>query len=169
MLTKTPSNNLSFMPTQNKPEAVKKSLWGYGIAIVYTIFALGTLGVVAFTMRQKIELVATDYYASEMSYEQQINRVRQARDLTIPVICHVTDDSKFIQIQFPAELQPVRGNITLYRPADSSLDVKIAAQPDKQGVQLISTAKLAHGNWHVKITWTAEGREFYNEFPLNVQ
>ncbi len=169
MLTETPSNNLPFMPNENKTEAPKKSLWGWGIAAVYTIFAVATLGFVAFTMRQKVELVTTDYYAKEVVYEDQINRVRQSNDLATPVICQLTADGKFVQVQFPAELQSVRGEITLYRPSESSLDMKVAAQPNKQGIQMIPTAKLAHGAWRVKINWSAEGREFYNEFPITVQ
>lgn len=169
MLTETPTNHLSGTQPPQKSDAPKKSLWGWGIAAVYTIFALATLGFVAFTMRQKVELVATDYYAEELAYDKQINRLQQTNDLVTPVLCNLTEDGKIIQIKFPAELKSLRGEIMLYRPSESSLDKKFAAQPDQQGVQLIPTEKLAHGAWRVKINWSAEGREFYNEFPITVQ
>lgn len=169
MIPETSAKNLSFMVSENKSEAPKKSLWGWGIAAVYTVFALATLGFVAFSMRQKVELVTPDYYAKEVAYEAQINRVRQTNDLATPVTCQLTADGKFVQINFPVDLSNVRGEITLYRPSESSLDIKVAAQPDKQGVQRIAAEKLIAGAWRVKINWQADGREFYNEFPLIVQ
>jgi hypothetical protein len=146
----------------------RKSLWGYGIAAVYTVFALATLSFVAFTMTQKVELVAPDYYAQEVAYERQINRERQTNELTQQITCELSADGQFIRLQVPPNLAAVRGTVHLYRPSESALDVTLPLAPDADGTQTISTAKLARGLWRVKVTWSSEGREFYHEFKLQV-
>lgn len=143
-----------------------KSLWGYGVAAVYSAFALATLGVVAFTMTQKVELVSHDYYAKEVAYERQIARERQTNALPDPVTCGVSADGQFIQVRFPASA--ARGTILLYRPSTSDLDQEFTIAPNADGTQNVATAKLPKGRWRVKVTWSLEGREFYNEFVVNL-
>ena len=146
----------------------RKSYWGYGIAAVYTIFALATLSFVGFTMTQKVELVSKDYYTQEVAYEQQINRLRQTKDLENQVTCKLSADGKFIQLHLPPKMVAVQGTITLYRPSESALDMELELDPDDDGTQNIPIAKLARGLWRVKVTWSAEGRDFYNEFIVRV-
>ena len=153
------------MQTENNS---RKSLWGYGIAAVYTTFALATLSFVAFTMTQKVDLVSKDYYAQEVAYEQQINRVRQTKDLAQPITCELSADGKFIKLQFPPQMAALHGSIILYRPSESALDVKWELALDAAGTQNIPTAKLAQGVWRVKVTWSFAGRDYYNEFTLKV-
>lgn len=147
----------------------KKSRWGWGIAAVYTAFALSTLGLVAFTARQKVELVAPDYYAREVSYERQLQREREAQAVGREVACAVTEDGSFIRLSLPATRGGVRGRLTLYRPSDSSLDREIKLGVDADGAQLISTDGLAKGRWRAKVQWEAEGRELYKEFVLTIR
>ncbi len=146
-----------------------QSLWGYGIAAVYTIFAIATITFVAFAMTQKIELVAPDYYKNEIGYEQQINRVRQTNNLIQPITCQLSQDGKYLKIQFPPRHTAVEGTIKLYRPSESMLDFTLPIDPDEDGLQLIETAKMKRGAWRVQISWAMKGREFYNEFPLQLQ
>ena len=153
------------MQPENKS---RKSYWGYGIAAVYTVFALATLSFVAFTMTQKVELVAKDYYAQEVDYEQQINRVRQTKDLENQVTCNLSADGKFIQLQLPPKTGAVQGTILLYRPSESALDIELKLAPDDDGIQYILTEKLVRGVWRVKVTWSLAGREYYNEFTVKV-
>jgi hypothetical protein len=153
------------METETKSS---KSYWGYGIAAVYTLFALATLSFVAFTMTQKVELVTPDYYAQEVAYEQQINRLRQTQDLETQTTCELSPDGQFIRLQMPPKMVAVHGTILLYRPSESALDVQLALEPDEDGTQNIPTAKLPKGVWRIKVTWSFEGREFYNEFVQKV-
>jgi hypothetical protein len=146
----------------------RKSLWGYGVAAVYSLFALATLSFVAFTMTQKVELVANDYYAQEVAYEKQIRREQQTKDLEKQMTCELTADHQFIHLQLPAEMKAAQGTILLYRPSESALDQELKLKLDGNGSQTISTAKLSKGAWRVKVTWSHAGREFYHEFLLQV-
>ncbi len=146
----------------------RQSLWGYGIAAVYTVFAIATLSFVAFTMTHKVELVAKDYYAQEVAYEKQIKRVRQTKQWTPGIACELSADGQLIRLQMPPQSAAVQGTILLYYPADSALDRELELDPDDDGTQNIPTAKLARGLWRVKVTWSLAGREFYNEFTVKV-
>ena len=146
----------------------RKSYWGYGIAAVYTLFALATLSFVAFTMTQKVELVSQDYYAKEVTYEDQINRLRQTKDLDSQVTCELSPDGKFIKLQMPPKMAAVQGTVLFYRPSESALDRELKLDPDDDGTQNIPTAKLARGVWRIKVMWSFEGRDFYNEFIQKV-
>jgi hypothetical protein len=149
-------------------QAETKSLWGYGVAAVYSIFALATLGIVAFTMTQKVELVAPDYYAKELKYDQQINRQREANDLQTQVTCQVSEDGQTALLQFPLPSDAIHGTVLFYRPSDSALDQEFVIQSDKQGRQTLPISKLAKGAWRVKVTWSLDGREFYHEFAVRL-
>jgi hypothetical protein len=146
----------------------RRSFWGWGVAIVYTVFALGTLGVVAFTMTQKVELVSPDYYAKEIAYEEQLRRIRQGNALEEQVSCQLSADGRFIEVRFPASMAGARGKLTLYRPSESSLDREYALAPDPAGVQRIPAENLTRGLWRVKLTWRANSEEYYREFMLHV-
>jgi hypothetical protein len=145
-----------------------KSWWGYGVAAVYTIFAVATLGFVAFTMTQKVELVAPDYYAKELAYEAQLERLRQGNALAEQVSCQLSIDGRFIEVRFPESMTAARGNLTLYRPSASALDREFALAPDAAGVQRIPAENLTRGLWRVKLAWQANAEEYYREFMLHV-
>ncbi len=155
--------------SENKTEQPRKSLWGYGIAAVYTAFALGTLGVVALTMTQKVELVSNDYYQQEVAYEQQIERQRQTNKLVHDATCKLTADGKFIEIKFPSAMATAKGHLKLYRPSDSSLDREFEVTPDAGGTQLIAADKLTSGYWRVKLQWKWGGQSYYSEYLLMVK
>jgi nitrogen fixation protein FixH len=146
----------------------RKSLWGYGVAAVYSLFALATLSFVAFTMTQKVELVSPDYYAQEVAYEKQIRRAQQTTELERQMTCELTADHQFIHLQMPAEMKAAQGTILLYRPSASALDQELKLNLDSAGSQMISTAKLSPGAWRVKVTWSHAGRDFYQEFLLQL-
>ena len=45
--------------------------WGWRIALIYTTFALATIGFMIFSFTQKVDLVSTQYYADELSMMQR--------------------------------------------------------------------------------------------------
>ncbi|HWQ34696.1 MAG TPA: FixH family protein [Blastocatellia bacterium] len=162
------NSNGVLMMTADKSAPPRKSMWGWGIAIVYGLFALGTLGVVAFTMTQKIELVSPDYYAKEVAYERQIERIRQADAIEQQVACELSRDGRIIEVRLPAAMSDARGTVTFYRPSSSAMDREVPLAPDASGVQRIPTDRLAAGFWRVRLLWKSQGREYYREFTLQL-
>ena len=154
--------------TEKTDKTKGKSMWGWGVGAVYTVFALGTLGVVAFTMTQRIDLVSEDYYQKELKYEQQIDRTRNTTDLQNQLTCETVDNGQAIKLQFPAGMREVKGSVLLYRPSISGMDRELEIKVDAAGTQVIPVARLKPGYWKAKVTWSSEGREYYNEFPFKV-
>lgn len=152
-----------------KQSPPRKSFWGYGIAIVYSVFALATIGFAAFTMTQKVDLVAPDYYAQEISYEQQIQRLRNTTEIERQVKCELVGDGRVIEVSFPAALKNISGTLTLYRPSSSALDREVRLAPDASGQQRIPADKLQSGFWRAKLLWQADGQEYFREFMLHIQ
>jgi len=72
---------------------------------------------------------------------------------------------QMITLQFPGKFQgkEISGNIFLYRPSDSSKDVKTVIQLDSTGMQLISTKKMVKGLWKVQIKWSFENASYSDE------
>jgi hypothetical protein len=135
--------------------------WGWRIAIIYTCFALATLGFMAYAMRQKVELVSDQYYREELNYQQRIKQQQNTNNLPTPMRFHHEKGASSIQLEFP--LQKISGSLHLYRPSGSGLDRHIAVQCS-DGRQNIDISGLSPGLWIAKAEWNAEGRQYYNEF-----
>lgn len=52
--------------------------WGFGIAAVYTVFALGIIGMVILASRQKNDLVTESYYEQAVHFQDKINASENA-------------------------------------------------------------------------------------------
>ena len=53
--------------------------WGKAIVLTFVLFA-GFIGIMVFWMhRERIDLVRDDYYQTEIGYQQQIDRMTNAR------------------------------------------------------------------------------------------
>jgi hypothetical protein len=60
------------------------------------------------------------------------------------------------------------GTVTLYRPSDASADRVLPLAIDPAGRQPIALDGLARGRWLLQVRWSAQGRHYYYEEPVNV-
>ncbi|MBL7998893.1 MAG: FixH family protein [Candidatus Kapabacteria bacterium] len=144
----------------------QRSWWGYGIAAVYTTFALATIGFAAFAFTQKVELVDDNYYSKSVSYQDHVQRLSNSTELGKNVECRVEDDKNSAVIVFPQA--SATGTITLYRPSESGMDRTIDIQPDGSGRQRITLTGLKRGKWIVKCAWQSGGVAYYYEQGIEV-
>jgi hypothetical protein len=135
--------------------------WGTSIAIVYGLFTITMVGFVIKSKSMDHSLVTEDYYAKDLAYQQQYDKLTNsqalANDLTIGKV------GEGVQFVFPKETQQPNGEILFYRADDKSKDFSIKIAPDAQGQQLVPTDKLTPGRWTVKVDWQAGGKPFYKE------
>lgn len=143
--------------------------WVWGIVGGYSLFALLTLGMVAFAMSRSVDLVSEDYYQKGIAQQQHIERVARTTALAPGAdwsILHV--DGVFLFRLAPAHFDGVpEGRIQFYRPGDSSLDRQFRIALDAAGEQRVA-ADLAPGRWRVRIEWRADGLDYYSERDLSV-
>jgi len=139
--------------------------WGAGITLVYTAFALATLGVVAFSFTQKVDLVADNYYKQELQYQQRINESSAAMSLTAPVRWDFSGNRRHIILTFPAA---ATATVTFYRPSNSAMDKTFGITAGNDCTAHIPLAALPSGFWRMKIAWESDGKKLYNEFSLTL-
>jgi nitrogen fixation protein FixH len=141
--------------------------WGIAVAVVYTTFAAGTVGFVAFAMSQDVDLVTPDYYARSLQHDAHMRAVANAN--AIGEALQVTSDPEAgeVRVRWPAAMAArVRGSVTLYRPSDAHSDRRVPLVVPADGTVSIPTAGLAAGHWRLHLQWRADGRDYHAERDL---
>jgi hypothetical protein len=146
--------------------------WGFGIAFVYTAFALGTTGVAIFAMHERVDLVSADYYARSMNHDGHLAAVARARALEEAgaLDVRISPDGRTVDLRWTdSDRGPLDGTITLYRAADAAADRVLPMLRDPSGHQRVSFPGLANGRWTLKLEWQEDAREYYTERELIVR
>ena len=131
--------------------------WGNKVVLAFVVFMGIIITMVVVSMKQDISLVAPDYYDQEIKYQSQIDKMQAASDSNASITILKSNDK--IELEF-SEI-PEKGEIHFFRPSDATLDFKVAVLSEK--VQSISKSKFNKGFWKMKISWSANGKEFYTE------
>ncbi|WP_247233946.1 FixH family protein [Telluribacter sp. SYSU D00476] len=137
--------------------------WGTGIAMLYLGFVIGMLTLVTMSMRQKIDLVADNYYEQELGFQKKLDKMNRANTLAEPLRWEVTEQG--VLVRFPQGIgkEKVGGTINLYCPADNRKDTRFEVLPGADGVQLIPANKLQAGRYQLQIDWQAGEATYWNE------
>lgn len=137
--------------------------WGMGVSAVYAVFALATSGVVAFSMRERVDLVSTDYYDQAVGLDA--HRQAEARATALGAAFSITPDvaNERVQLAWPRDVAIESGVATMYRPSDATKDRAVAVAPDREGRQTLSLAGLTRGRWMLQVEWRAHGQPYYAE------
>ncbi|OWY20050.1 hypothetical protein B6N25_12640 [Sphingobacteriales bacterium TSM_CSS] len=137
--------------------------WGWRIVFAYSGFVAFMLFMVFLCMRQEVDLVADNYYEQELLYEQQIQKLKNARSLEQDVQFQFQTGSKQITVQYPKTAEPAKGTISFFRPSDKSLDFSMPVQPDTNGIQIIDASQIKNGLWRIKMEWSIGKTPYYTE------
>ncbi len=149
----------------------KKSRWGWGIAGVYTLFALSGIGFVIFSRFHQMDLVTEKYYQEELQYQQHIDRHQRTQALPNAFAWEYNATAKTVILKFPSELaaKGINGDIMFFRPSDAAQDKVIPIELSEQGHQLVDVSHLSKGLWRVKVFWSVGEDEYYNEDVLVIE
>ncbi len=148
----------------------KPNIFLRGLVIVISLFIVLNIAFVVYTGTLSIGLVSDNYYADEIAYQQQIDRIQRTNALE-PSVTVEFKPASGLEVSFPAffESATVEGTIILFRPSDKRLDRRIPINLNREGVQFISGINLpVPGLWKIKIFWQVEGIEYYLEEELVV-
>jgi hypothetical protein len=137
--------------------------------LVYGVFAVATTGVVAFAMRERVDLVSADYYEQAVGLDARRQAEARAAALGRGFAIMLEPSSQRVVIGWPADIAIESGTVTLYRPSDASKDRTIPVAADRGGRQEISLAGLAAGRWMVQVRWFAGGQPYYAEREVIVE
>lgn len=139
--------------------------WGKGLTLAIILFIVTTLSVVGYIVSLDYHMVTENHYEKAVNYQEHIDRVEEAGNMTNPVKINLLVEDRILRLQFPNSVSynDVDGTIELYRPSDSSLDQKFELTLNQNGIQDISSSDLAKGKWLVKVRWSSEGKNFYKQ------
>lgn len=140
-----------------------KLSWGAKIASLYIGFVILIITMVTISMNQKIDLVSKDYYEQELAYQNKIDETNNANALSETVKYELQD--AHIAFQFPKEFieKKVSGNVFFFRPSDASKDYNQTIALNENAECFVKYSALSKGMYKVKISWSADNKNYYNE------
>lgn len=140
--------------------------WGIKITVLYLAFVALILTLVFTCFGHKTELEYKDYYARELSFQDQIDATANAAGLGTLIDYVVRDRS--VQIILPKELlsQPISGTVLFLRPSDASKDKTIPLVPGEDGIQMIDPGFIK-GVYKMQLSFKSAGKSYYKEAIIN--
>ncbi len=140
--------------------------WGNKIVVAFILFVVFILYMVVQAFQQNTDLVADDYYAQEINYQQRLEQKANLKKLGDKVSIQLV--GKSIALQFPKGQNP-KGEIHFYHPSRELFDQKITIDTDAENKQLVAREKLIAGNYRINITWQSDGTEYFQQEKLFIQ
>jgi len=123
---------------------------------------------VIYANRNRMELVRPDYYAEEMRYQGQIDRLQRTKMLGSEL--HVTFDPKSLQLRIqmpPNHRNQIKdGSLSLYRPSSAAADLRFPWSIDSDGVLTVDLHSCAAGLWRLRLSWSFSNQEYFHEEEL---
>lgn len=148
----------------------KKSKWGVGLFLLYGGFVIFILMLALYASMHDMQMVEENYYQKDLTYQDQIERMKRANIPGNEIDVKISPHSKNIQVVFPASMsENLSGTIKLFRPSNAELDFEIPIECNTMGVQEIETRTMAAGLWKIKIKWTSDTTEYFSESRVIIE
>ena len=142
--------------------------WGKGLATAIILFMCATLGFVFFALTLDFDLVEEQYYEKSVKYQQHINSVSRVDKLNGSI--EFTTDNDVLVITLPAffHRKQLKSNLHFYRPDNERLDVQMNGDFNQNHTQKIPLDQFKSGKWLLKLSITANGTDYYEEYQFFV-
>ena len=150
--------------TTTNPDSQRRSLIPIGLVAFFALFIAFIIGFIVFATRQKMDLVANDYYDQEIKFQQHVDRLNHTLPIKAEIKIDYDSTNHAVTVVAPADQRNVTGCVQLYRPSDAKQDRHYSLNSD--GAQRIDTAELTKGLWKVRVQWTNDAREYFFEKPI---
>ncbi|MBX3163494.1 MAG: FixH family protein [Bacteroidetes bacterium] len=142
--------------------------WGTKITIVYIGFVVLIVSMVFISSKHKSDLVAKDYYAQELKYQEKIDAIDNEKNLQTSIDYKIENDSLILSFPLENISSDFSGELLFFRPSDASKDLKINLSFDKNGEQKISKALLSKGIYKICISWNNNNKTYYKEQVITI-
>ncbi|KAB1064715.1 FixH family protein [Salibacter halophilus] len=141
---------------------MKKFNWGHGITIVLVMIIVGFSYVLFMSFNREYDLVAEDYYAKELTFQDEIDKRENA--LRADKRIATTFDKEHLILEFMGvDNTPDSGTVKLFRPSSKALDMTFEMKLDTAQRLFIPFEKLRKGKYIVQADWTENQTGFYVE------
>ncbi len=133
------------------------SMGAFIIFIVYLGIQMGT---------RDDGVVEKDYYAKGLAHDQQMERIKNAQDLSY--LPEIQLHNGNVVLTLPDSLSIKSADLWLFRPNASDEDVKLSFS-HIDAKQITKAVQLNTGRYIAKLNWTDGSKEFYIEKELFYQ
>jgi hypothetical protein len=142
--------------------------WGTKITIVYIGFVALILSMVTVSSRNKSELVAKDYYAQELNYQERIDATENEKQLTESLSYVLSDSAVIIHCPSGEMARDLKGEVIFFRPSDASKDRKLELVFNSSGEMVIDKTTLSKGLYKMSLSWTRNATLYYKEAVITI-
>jgi hypothetical protein len=129
--------------------------WGWRIGIVYSVFALATLGFVAFAFTNRVDLVRNDYYEESLRQDD----IMAARERAAAASSTVESAGTSVIIR-PGVSPDADIEVRFYRADEPSLDRTLTVRAQTDGTATVDCSDMRAGRWTVTCIWTVGSKSF---------
>jgi len=128
-------------------------VWRWGIILAIACSMVFFVGLAIWASIGDVELVYDNYYAKDVVYEQQIQRVERTEALPLKPSFTYHQESQILTLSFPSELGygSLVGQVLMFRPADLNKDRLFDLALEGDTLQTFMLPDLAKGLWRVKL------------------
>ena len=141
---------------------MKNLSWGTKLAMFISVYVIGILIFVGFSLTQDINLISKDYYPQGIEFQSKIDKIKNTHTLKEKVI--VSQQGGTIQVQFPVGMRAdVSGSIIFYRPSNSDDDLRSDIKLDETGLQVFKSEQFVKGRYAIQVDWKHQGEAYYQE------
>ena len=139
--------------------------FGNWIVVSFILFAVFIGALVTVCLRQEVSLVSKNYYSEELEFQQQIEREQNTNLLQHKPSFNITGGVLTLALNQPMPIS--EGTIKVFCPANANMDRTFSLSP-KSGMQSFDLNELSTGMYRVKLRWTMDNKQFYQEEVINL-
>jgi hypothetical protein len=143
-----------------------KFTWGHGIFLLLAVFLIGMITLVVISSSQEINLVSEDYYPKGINYQQQIDK--EARTTQLDKGIEFSQDESNVYLKFPNldSLSSISGKVLMFYPRSYRFDKEYDIDLNDSLYQIISKDSIMTGKCIIKIDWSIDSVDYYQEETL---
>ncbi|MEQ9404062.1 MAG: FixH family protein [Cyclobacteriaceae bacterium] len=139
--------------------------WGNRIVLAFVLFAAFILYMVVVAFDQDFDLVANDYYAQELNYQQKMEQKINLANLKDSVL--ISQEKQSIVLTFPLNQKP-NGEIHFYHSSRDQFDQKLEIATNAANRQVVKN-EFVPGSYRINITWESNGTEYFQQEKIFIQ
>ena len=106
--------------------------WGTGIAMFYSFFVIALVATVIRSTQYDNSLVSDHYYADDLAYQKHYDKLVNSQKLAKDLSIAQNNSKTAVELEFPAEIGQVSGQIHFFCPSDSKQDFRLGVQAPSQ-------------------------------------
>lgn len=134
--------------------------WGWRLAIVYTLFAVGTLSFVGFALTNEVDLVRSDYYEQGLRHDADAAASARAAMLTPAPLVERDEQQRSLRITLPPSMVGARLSIELYCPSRLHQDKTLELVIGEDGTAVVPLRGYTAAPWVMTASWTHTGKTY---------